>query len=220
MKNHPFTTFVGSLLVFAVGIFGSSSARGDIGVLYYQFVHGGYVYGGSVGFELYTCDAECPAAHKVPNTYPALDYKHIHPTFDFPLYNHPVNGGTTTVTATMSDLAYAAAYEGYTKVSGSSFLQNCYSYANNAPTASSPDAWYDWTVDYTLCAGAITPTSTLVMEGFHCVVFTEAVTESPCLVATTHEKVSTGPVYTRAWYAPFDDVPYFSSSSYPIGKNR
>ena len=189
----------------------------------YQFVYNGTVYGNTPTFPNWTAAQNCPSAHKDPS---GNNYVHCHPSYDFGGLIVNIGGVNVTVTAAMSDAAWALVYAGYTKVSGSTFAINCYAYADGAPKPTDDSAWTQFTTPYNLCSGSSKTTSTLVNGNSHCVAFTESGTEE-CYVVTTSEKNASGPVYTLTVNQDFYIVTgasgrwaYAFDPSEPIGQNR
>jgi hypothetical protein len=211
------------LIVVFCAMLGLSGLNAQAGGVPYRFAYNGSVISRVASFPSYSSTQSCPDNHTAPKT--GLNgtyfYAHCHPDADFGNVYVTINGVDVTITQSMSDLAWSYVYSGYDKVSGSTFVQNCFSYCTSVGVPMSVDAWYQFTDPCTVCTLGSKPKSTVLGET-HCVTFVTG--GELCTVTYTIEKNASGPVWglTRAFPLYFNWVTgpgYQFSDANPLGQN-
>jgi hypothetical protein len=127
--------------------------------------------------------------------------------FPFDVANPNVPGGVESVTAAKSDTAWDAYYTGYTRLSGSTYVQNCYGYATGkgywVGTAGFTRIVAD---EYNVYSdGPCKENCILKPAGDHCILLTACCPNGTAawnFIAQTKEKNASSGVYKRDYYCP------------------
>jgi hypothetical protein len=138
-------------------------------------------------------DPYCSENHRDPD---GNKYSHAHTWEAFPFWDNE-----EYVTIDRSDMAWDRAKTDYVRVSSSTFLVNCYSYATDAPTPLASDGWVAFTNPSSM-AEVTTKKKSFPVPADHCIVITataQILEDSPILVTGTIEKCSSGGVYSKSW---------------------
>ena len=142
----------------------------------------------------YMSTEQCPSNHLDPD---GKNYSHGH-TYDPFDFTDPVNN--IVVTREKIDFAYDAAYQHpHDSGCGPTFLQNCYSYATDAPTPMDHAGWLQWTTNSSQCedtGGKMKSFKDGTNDHVVAISATTNINEGSCVITQTKEKCAVSGIYT------------------------
>ena len=142
-----------------------------------------------VGVGYLTTGVYCTENHRDPD---GNKYIHGHLPHGY-TYTHNSN----SITTTKSDWAWNAYYTGYSKVSASTFIANCFTYAASTPTVTFLDGWRVFTTASSLEASGVNKS---YGDAGHVILIVEQETSLGCkLIKKTREKNASSGVYEKTW---------------------